>query len=224
MLYLSIFLISACICFFGFVTLIKDNTIMVTVAMILRASQGFTRALTLIPCRSLLAIIEPRDKIRYMGLLEAASAVGEGMGPIIGSFLYKLVGFVFMFVILGCFHFIYIPLMMYFMPNNIDSDQEATTLIKSNTAVSEDSKISFFKLITNRLIIQCSISNFLAHIAYCYVEPVLSFRIAEFTDSVYVTGFMCSILIAGMMSMALVIPFLSKIIDPINLISLGLLL
>ena len=166
MLYLGILLISTCICCFGFVTWIEDNTMMVMVAMILRSSQGFTRTLTSIPCRSRLAILEPSDKVRYMGYIDAANAIGEGMGPIIGSVLYNLVGFVYMFVILGCFHFIYIPLMIYFMPNNIDSDQEVANLIKSSHIASESSDVSIFKLITNRLIILCSISNFLAHIAY----------------------------------------------------------
>ena len=136
-------------------TWIKDNRIMVSVAMILRAAQGLIIVLSSIPCRSLLAIIEPREKIRYAGYYDAALAIGESLGPVIGSVLYKLVGFLYIFVIIGCSIFIYIPLMMLCMPKNIDSDQEVTTLIKSSHIASESADISIFKLITNQLIVHC---------------------------------------------------------------------
>ena len=159
---------------FGLVTLIESNTILVIVSMILRALQGFTRVISAIPSRSLLAILEPDEKMKYMGFLEGALTVGDGLGPILGSVLYELVGFIYMFMIMGLFHFIYIPFMMLAMPRNIDYDgQDTVSLARDNEVIPGESKISVFKLLSNRLIILCSIADFLSHIAYNYFEPLL---------------------------------------------------
>ena len=55
-----------------------------------------------------------------------------------------------------------------------------------------------------------------------YYEPTLSFRISEFTDSVYIQGLIFSLYFAGYAAMALIIPYLSKCINHINLVTLGL--
>ena len=128
--------------------------IMVITAMILRSLQGFIRTLSTIPCLSLIVILEPEQRIKYLGYHDAALMIGDGLGPIVGSILYKLFGFVYLFIILGCFHFIYVPLMILAMPKNIDSDSEdAKNLIKSDGALSTDSEISIYKLLSDRLII-----------------------------------------------------------------------
>ena len=128
--------------------------IMVITAMILRSLQGFTRTISAIPCRSLIVILEPEQRIKHLGYLDAALTIGDGLGPIVGSVLYKFFGFVYLFIILGCFHFIYVPLMILAMPENIDSDSEDTNaLVKSNNISSTDSEISIYKLLSNRLII-----------------------------------------------------------------------
>ena len=108
---------------------------MVIVAIILRSLQGFTRTISAVPCRSLLIILEPDQKIKYMGYLEAALTFGDGLGPVIGSFLYKLIGFVYLFMILGLFHFIYVPLMAFAMPKNIDLENEDVKSVASTSDV-----------------------------------------------------------------------------------------
>ena len=92
--------------------------------------------------------------MKYMGYYEGVLTIGDCLGPIIGSVLYQLVGFVCMFMIMGWSHFIYIPLMFITMPKNIDLDAEGTTsLVRNNNEDSAGSEFSSFKLITNRLII-----------------------------------------------------------------------
>ena len=135
-------------------TLIQDNMMMVIVAMIVRALQGFTRTISAIPCRSLIVILEPEQIVKYMGYLEAALTLGDGIGPIIGSFLYKTFGFVYLFMILGFFHFIYIPLMALVMPKDIDSEnEEIKSLVKNSDISSIESEISMCKLLSNKLVI-----------------------------------------------------------------------
>ena len=57
-----------------------------------------------------------------------------------------------------------------------------------------------------------------------YFEPILSFRVAEFTKSIFIQGFMYSIFVGGIATMSLIFPYFSQLIDPIYMISLGLLL
>ena len=127
---------------------------MVIVAIILRSLQGFARTISAIPCLSLIVMLEPEKRTKYIGYHDVAVNIGDSLGPVVGSILYKLFGFIYMFMILGGFHFIYIPLMVLAMPKNIDSqEQEATSLVKNNNKNSTDSEISIYKLLSNRLII-----------------------------------------------------------------------
>ena len=105
-----------------------------------------------IPSRSILTILEPGQKIKYMGLLDAIITIGDGLGPIIGSVLYQLVGFVYMFLIIGILILIYFPLMVLTMSHNIDSDQETESIVISRENISSDSKISIFRLFSNKMI------------------------------------------------------------------------
>ena len=66
----------------------------------------------------------------YLGLMEGAMSIGIGLGPILGSVLYELVGFVYLFVIIGAFHFAYIPVMMLVKPPDIDSDDQSAQILQ----------------------------------------------------------------------------------------------
>ena len=127
---------------------------MVITAMILRSLQGVTRTISAIPCRSLIVILEPEQRIKHLGYLDAALTIGDGLGPIVGSVLYEFFGFEYLFIILGCFHFIYLPLMILAMPKNIDSEsQDTKQLVKGNNINSTGPEISIFQLLSKRLII-----------------------------------------------------------------------
>ena len=62
------------------------------------------------------------------------------------------------------------------------------------------------------------------YISGSYFEPLLSFRTAEFTESIFIQGFMYSIFVIGMAMMYLTLPYFSKMIGLIYMISLGLFL
>ena len=156
--------------------------------------------------------------------------IGVGAGPILGSILYRLVGFIYLFLIFGLFHLVYIPLMALVMPKDMDSDNTDTkNLVKDVDKEKSDgaqavSDISLCKLLSNPLIIMCSIAEFVGYIAFSYFEPLLSFRVAELTDSTFIQGLMFSLLVAGMSIMALIIPLLSKLMSHVHMISVGLFL
>ena len=130
-----------------------------------------------------------------------------------------------MFMIMGWLHYLYVPLLMSFMPSDIDTDSEDTkNLVNSNDKTSTDSNFSVFKLVTDRLIMLSSIACFFGFFTLSYPEPLLSFRVAEFTESVFIQGFMYFLLLAGMIVMALSFSYLNKLMNPINMVALGLLL
>ena len=81
---------------------------------------------------SLLNILEPEDRLKYMGYNEVLHKVGIGLGPVLGSILYELVGFIYMFMIFGLYHLIYIPLAACAMPKDIDSEVEENKILIQN--------------------------------------------------------------------------------------------
>ena len=199
---------------------------MIIAILILRGIQGFTRMFSGVSCRSLLAILQPDEEILYMGYYEAAMNIGTGIGPVLGALLYELLGFRYIFMILGWYHLIYVPLMILFIPSDIDSDQDdmKSLVLDRRSDLQAEPKISISRLYCNKLVLLLSIAEILAYFAYSYFEPLLSFRVAEFTESVYIQGLMYSIFIVGITVMALTAPYISKLIHPIHMIFLGLLL
>ena len=90
----------------------------------------------------------------FFGYHDVAVSIGDSLGPVVGSILYKFFGFIYMFMILGGFHFIYIPLMALVMPKDIDSEnEEVKSLVKNSDISSTKSEISMCKLLSNKLVI-----------------------------------------------------------------------
>ena len=161
----------------------------------------------------------------YLGLMEGAMSIGIGLGPILGSVLYELVGFVYLFVIIGAFHFAYIPVMMLVKPPDIDSDdQSAQSLVKNQSSLQQEQEISMSKLLSNRLVQLSSGSTFISCVAITYFEPVLSFRIAEFTNSVHIQGLLYGCFVAGSFTMSISISLVTKFIHPVKLLIMSVLL
>ena len=94
-----------------------------------------------------------------MGFIEALTKIGIGIGPVVGSFLYKYFGFINLFLIYGLSHVIYIPLMMLTSPDNIDSDNKDTqSLVEENnkdSSIQANSEITVFKILSSPLTIIC---------------------------------------------------------------------
>ena len=137
-----------------------------------RSLQGFARTLLGVPSMSLIAILEPEERIRYVGYLEASINIGIGVGPVLGSLLFELVGFIYLFLIFGLLHLFYIPLMVLVMPENVDSDSPDTkSLVKDSENIQSEgtrtsSDISLMKILTNPSIIIYSIAEFICYMSF----------------------------------------------------------
>ena len=151
--------------------------------------------------------------------------LGTCIGPVVGIVLYKLFGFVYMFVIIGLFHLIFLPLMFIFMPRDIDTDNEETAeLIQTERSdIEQIPKISIYTLIFDPLIFLLCMSELISFFSSTYYEPLLSFRLAELTDSDFISSSMFFLYTVGMLIMCILIMCLQRVIDPFNMIILGLL-
>ena len=117
--------------------------------------------------------------------------IGSAIGPAVGSMLYGLVGFQYMFMIIGSLFLIFIPLLKLTMPEGIDDNDEATLELVQNESLRTNTnieKVSHSKLFLDPVILLALVSQVLLGISFSYVEPVLSFRLLDFTTSVSLQG------------------------------------
>ena len=116
-----------------YIKFIQSNMMMVLAALSLRALQGFSRVLMQVPSFSMLFLLFPQEKLKYVGLMESALNIGTAIGPVIGSVLYNFVGYFYMFIIFGLSFVIYIPILLLLMPSDLNSDQEDSKSMLGNT-------------------------------------------------------------------------------------------
>jgi MFS family permease len=87
--------------FFGAISSIEHKPVFITLALIIRFLQGFSSSLIQTTMYSLGTNFFPEDKNAMVGYIEAATGIGLIMGPLIGSGLYWLGGYIFIFYSLG---------------------------------------------------------------------------------------------------------------------------
>ena len=119
---------------------IENNDRMVAALITLRFIHGFFRTFILVPSFSIVVIIHPQQKYRHSANIQCLSNFGSAIGPVIGSVLYKIFGYFYMFVIFGISFMIFIPLMMIFEPANINDDQDDEEPLNQSEQLTQDPK------------------------------------------------------------------------------------
>ena len=72
-------------------------------------------------------------------------------------------------------------------PLNIDDEEETDTLVHNVDPADEfEKKLTYYDILSDHTIQLISLALLVATVAFSYFEPVLSFRLFEFTDSVQV--------------------------------------
>ena len=107
-LYIGIIFLSITVSCMGMITYIEDNTIMIVTALFLRVWHGFFKVFIQIPSYSIIVILHPDDRYKYIGIMESVSNVGSGIRPVIGSILYNLFGYFYMFIIRMIFNYSFV--------------------------------------------------------------------------------------------------------------------
>ena len=169
-------------------------------------------------------ILHPDERIKYSSMFESMIGFGCVLGPVVGSILYYLVGYFLMFVIASISLSIFIIPMMVSIPSNInmndENEIEEDQDLDSQSQI--ESKISYYRLLADPLIFLSIIAHVLLIASYSYFEPLLSFRLDDFTDSIVIQGLIFSLLVVGYPIMAIFVPYFSKYASPIKLITFGL--
>ena len=91
---------AACVAF-GLCKYLDDNTIIIICGIILRALQGSASAMINTTCYSYGAKMYPDNVDKVVALMETMAGTGCVTGPLLGSFIYGLVGFEWTFIGFG---------------------------------------------------------------------------------------------------------------------------
>jgi len=139
----------------------------------------------------------PEEQEKYIALIETAVGVGLILGPVIGSSIYAFAGFGVTFFLIGGVFLILTPILYCLIPDSIDKkadkvETEVTRRIQTyedNQSVDDRiNHVSFCKLLSTRSFFIASFGGMMANFMYCYMEPVLAFRISEFNISAFSIG------------------------------------
>jgi len=86
---------------FGLISNIENKIVFITLALLNRFLQGFSSSLIQTTMYSICTNFFPENKDAMVGYIEAVTGVGLILGPLIGSFLYSLGGYRFIFFSFG---------------------------------------------------------------------------------------------------------------------------
>ena len=127
---------------------------MIAIAMFLRLMQGLFKNFVNVTFFSILVIIHPDEKIKYIGIYEGASNIGSDLGPVVGSILYSFFGYFTMFLIIGLCFFLFTLMIKLTMPSNIDDTDCEVKLndgsSQSNTQL--ETQISYCGLFSDHIV------------------------------------------------------------------------
>eukprot|EP00344_Euplotes_crassus_P004222 CAMPEP_0196996980 /NCGR_PEP_ID=MMETSP1380-20130617/2738_1 /TAXON_ID=5936 /ORGANISM="Euplotes crassus, Strain CT5" /LENGTH=358 /DNA_ID=CAMNT_0042413105 /DNA_START=379 /DNA_END=1455 /DNA_ORIENTATION=+ len=161
----------------------------------------------------------PDEQEKYIALIETAVGVGLILGPVIGSSIYAFFGFSPTFFVIGIIFLFLTPLLYCLIPNSIDRgnanvETDAEKMIHEyqdhQSERDKNARVSFFKLLGTRRFLIASMGGMMANFMYCYMEPVLAFRISEFEISSFQIGMFFSIQPISYIILSFTISWFSK--------------
>lgn len=132
---LGLTLMGSSITLFGLVIYLPDTWMIITASIILRIIQGCAASLMKIMGYSIVLIVYPDEKIKYLGIMESGMGVGMATGPLIGSGLYKLTKFTPTFLLIGGIIYLFTIAMYIFTPSiKLEEKQQ---VLKQNENIEE---------------------------------------------------------------------------------------
>ena len=92
---------------FALLKFIENKNIYIAVAMLSRFLQGTSSAIISATMYSICANFYPSRTQRLIGYMNAAEGLGSSIGPAVGSVLYIIGGYKFMFLTIGCIFIVF---------------------------------------------------------------------------------------------------------------------
>lgn len=217
---------------FGTIPFSNSTFILTLLAFFFRFCQGIASCSIQTTSYAIVSMTFPDEQEKYIALIETAVGVGLILGPVMGSSIYAFFGFSATFFLIGSVFLILTPILYNLIPNSIDQkDHIVETEIEKRIHEYEDhqlehdkNKVSFCKLLSTRKFIIASMGGMMANFMYCYMEPVLAFRLNEFEISQFSVGMFFSIQPISYIVLSFSISWFTKNYANRGLIMLGALL
>ena len=187
---------------FGIIPLSPSIFMFTILAFVFRFWQGLASCSIQTTSYAIVSVSFPNDQEKYIALIETAVGVGLILGPVIGSSVYAISGFSSTFFIIGGVFLFLTPILYVLIPNSIDKNENVVeTDVEKRIHQYEElqpldsttTKVSFTKLLWTRRFLLGSMGGMMANFMYCYMEPVLAFRISQFDISSFAIGMFFSI-------------------------------
>lgn len=114
------YLLGASLMIFAGISYLESKTLFIAISFAARILQGIGFTLIQVTCLSIAATFYPKHRARLIGLLEAAAGGGMMLGPLIGTGLFTIGGYVFMLSALGVVFIVMGVLMPFILPKYLD--------------------------------------------------------------------------------------------------------
>lgn len=116
----GMFLMGTSFISFGMISELESKEIFITLSLFTRFFQGFSSSLIQTTMYSISANFYPDNKDAMIGYIEAVTGIGLIMGPIIGSGLYALGGYQFIFYSFGSLFILGSQFVKLFLDEKVD--------------------------------------------------------------------------------------------------------
>lgn len=143
----------------------------------------------------------PEEQEKYIAVMQTAIGTGLILGPVIGTFLYSIFGFSMTFFLIGACFLGLTFLLSFLVPSSIDKKDEEVipetarriSMYEEKVIPTTTEPIGFFKLLCTGKFLFAGLGGLMAMFMFCFMEPVLAFRLQEFNISPFLIGIFFSI-------------------------------
>jgi MFS family permease len=118
---LGMFLMGASFLLFGLISEIENKNLFISLSLVNRFLQGLSSSMIQTTMYSISTNFYPDNKESMVGYIEAVTGVGLIMGPLIGSFLFAIGGYKFIFYSFGFLFLISSFFIKAIFPKSIDN-------------------------------------------------------------------------------------------------------
>lgn len=160
---------------FGLIVHLPSKGLIITVAVLFRATQGFASSIIQTSSYAIVAVTFPNNTQEHLAILEAAIGFGLVAGPVIGSALYSMFSFSVTFYVIAGVFMVSAIFLYFFMPNSMNQSEVSKLF---GNQVSTDS-VNIWDLLCHRVFLCCSIAAFFGYFVLVYFEPILSIRLID---------------------------------------------
>ena len=204
---LGLFLMGSSFVIFALTSHIEDRRLLVTLSLLNRFLQGFSSTLIQTTLYSVCTNFYPDDKETMVGLIEAFTGVGNIIGPFIGSVLYSVGGYKFIFYAMGSVFILCSSTVRWMLPRDVDVRESSPSKAQdddylpfptdSQNLIVEPQPTGTVKgmdLLKNGRFFLAACSGSLGYFLYGFMEPILAFRVKDFSLSQFQIGIFFTIM------------------------------